>query len=203
MYNINKCAKTILSFSISALILCIFTGCSSNQEMKTAEEQGLLNTEMQEEEHAHSLDEFKEEEHAHSLDEMGDVIEEPLSDWEIQEINDFNDFQGVLINIASTHPGTAGCSLQALYDARDLLNFCKAKLPFDVMAKAWAENLYDSEKADTHESFVFQLETLERLSKGDDKKEFDENDIENDAPYDKELYNIAINAVKTVINCTK
>lgn len=126
-----------------------------------------------------------------------------IKEQEVQEMNDFNDFQGVLINIQSTHPGTAGCSLQALYDAKDLLNFCKAKLPFDVMAKAWAENLYDSEIADTHDSFVFQLETLERLTKGNDKKEFDDNDIENDAPYDKELYNIAINAVKTIIDCTK
>lgn len=191
MCKINKHFKSSLLFLILTLTFYIFTGCSSNKEMKTVKEQEQSNTEIYEESYTQNLKESTE------------VIEQKLDDAEIQEMNDFNDFQGVLINIASTHPGTAGCNLQALHNTKDLLNFCKAKLPFDEMAKAWACNLYPEQISDTHDSFILQLETLERLSQGDDKKEFNDNDIENDAPYDKEIYNIAINAIKTVIDCTK
>lgn len=188
MYNHTKYLKNIALLIIFIMSINLVCGCKENQEMKTVKEQELLQTE-------------QEEEHAHSIEEP--PIEHVLDDAEVQEINDFNDFQGVLIDIKSTHPGTAGCSIQILYNARDLLNFCKSKLALDIMAKAWIENEFRENYADINESFSFLLENLTMLEQNDDKKIFDENDIENDAPYDKTLYLIAKNVTQIIIDSTK
>lgn len=83
-----------------------------------------------------------------------------------------------LDSIKGVHPGTAGCSLKAMYAIKDIMALATSNEYANVSMQKYVDNMDKKQKEDFKESVDFVKESFDEVDKNDVKKVFDDQGID-------------------------